>query len=177
MSADSSLSFHRLIPDPLRGDPFSHPSGSSAAARLVPFSNRKEPAGCPGLVPSGPVSWATFAYARRSLLSSRSRAPTSKILEARKYSVPGRVHSVYNIFGWSRGDAASNPLRTHGTVESPAKLSFIAQITTGRAAASNQSNWFSQPLYLAGDDSPKFMGTAFAPVPGTSAGAHRHCPR
>jgi len=45
------------------------------------------------------------------------RVPTSAMAEARKYSVPARVHSVHKNSGWSRGNAASNPSRTHGTPE------------------------------------------------------------
>ena len=59
----------------------------------------------------------------------------------RKRSVPGRVHSVSKSCG-SRCAAArcgANPLLTHGTVESPAKLSLRHYLESARAAASNQS--------------------------------------
>jgi hypothetical protein len=66
--------------------------------------------------------------------------------KARKRSVPGRVHSIEKNFGWSRGHAASNPLWTHGMVESPLKLLPGAQNVMRKAAASNQPRWFCQPL-------------------------------
>jgi len=47
----------------------------------------------------------------------------------RKLSVPGRVHSVSKSCGYQEAflPPKSNPFLTHGTVESPAKLSYAAQ--------------------------------------------------
>src|SRR5437879_1058491 len=80
-------------------DPFSHPYGSSATGE----SDRKDRSG------------ARCARAQPALRGSG------------KHSVPGRVHSILKELWLARGSRlkrwllASNPLRTHGTVESPLK--------------------------------------------------------
>ena len=138
--ANSSLRFRRLIPDPVRGDPFSHPSGSSAWVELD-YQLRTERNQQVALAWFPPARFLGHPFLRPAAHSCQAahRAPTAGTAAARKRSVPGRVHSVYKNFGWSRGYAAANPLWTHGTVESPAKLSFVAQLANRSVAASNQS--------------------------------------
>jgi len=105
------------------------------------------------------------------------RVPTSAMAEARKYSVPARVHSVHKNSGWSRGNAASNPSRTHGTVESPAAVCSWRNICLReRRRLQSVLRVLPTPL-LAGGDAPKIMGSALALPRGTSAGDHRRCGR
>jgi len=68
---DPNLLFRGSISDPpTGGDPFSHPSGSSAVARrsLAHLSNRKELAGRPDLAPSGSVFLGTAGLRPRCAL-------------------------------------------------------------------------------------------------------------
>jgi hypothetical protein len=56
----------------------------------------------------------------------------SRFSGTRKRSVPVRVHSVYKSFGFVVACyqvPTSNPFLTHGTVESPAKLSSSSLIS------------------------------------------------
>jgi hypothetical protein len=58
-------------------------------------------------------------------------APNPDSSGSRKRSVPVRVHSVRKNSGFTGPGClapASNPLLTHGTVESPAKLSLAASL-------------------------------------------------
>ena len=104
----SSFDFGRLLDEPLlhRGDPFSHPSGSSAVDKnssVLSFLYIK--------------NFFVFVFLAIDLRPSRFSG-------TRKPSVPVRVHSVRESFGFtdSRCQApASNPLLTRDTVESPAK--------------------------------------------------------
>ena len=126
-----------------RGDPFSHPSGSSAwrqVRAIHPPLNRK---GGPAATPLRLVSCAPSAYPLRPGSASASEdiffrcmicfhLPAwcpSGFCGTRKRSVPGRVHSVGKSFGFAGSCCqapASNPLWTHGTVESPIKYLLAA---------------------------------------------------
>jgi hypothetical protein len=116
-----------------RGDPFSHPSGSSALRpiRSTSNSNRKERAEMapgPGSLRLGFLGQLSFILQPPWLASCRwtGRAPNPEITPgSRKRSVPGRVHSAPERCGsqapfWPR----SNPLLTHGAVESPVNFFF-----------------------------------------------------
>src|ERR1017187_6329091 len=98
---DSFLSFLLFDSDAsptLGGDPFSHPSGSSVSRRI-----RVRPPSAAG----------------RLSPAHRARPPPGRP-EARKRSVPNRVHAVVNDW-WlaSPHGSASNVSLTHGSVESP----------------------------------------------------------
>jgi hypothetical protein len=108
------------------GDPFSHPSGSSA---VEPYLNRREPMPCgSGLSPARFVG--TFRLLQR-VPQSKPRLgvlrPIPVVPGSRKLSVPGRVHSVQRVYGFLRRgkpSPKSNPFVTHGTVESSANLFY-----------------------------------------------------
>jgi hypothetical protein len=92
-------------------------------------SNRKERAGLLQVpTPSGSVVLVTSLLLLRPLVgksqSHWSRAQSRLTPGSRKPSVPGRVHSVPESCGSQAALGAlpgSNPLLTHGTVESPTK--------------------------------------------------------
>jgi len=90
-----------------RGDPFSHPSGSSAG-------NQESFSGL--LVLLLKASWSL------SFLQLHLRP--SHYCGTRKLSVPFRVHSLEKNFGFPKpfSSSESNPLLTHGAVESPANF-------------------------------------------------------
>jgi hypothetical protein len=97
---------------------------------LIPISNRKERAGsCSrSRLPPARFCWSpVFYHCRRPSGKPQWHWPQRPILVhpgSRKLSVPVRVHSVPKSCG-CQGAATlpgSNPLLTHGTVESPAKF-------------------------------------------------------
>src|SRR5271166_4923769 len=98
----SNPSFRLMIPDlPQRGDPFSHPSGSSASLADVlvgPLSTRKEPAGLlRSELPPARFSWSTVLLPHAPILASACVHPLCAHPAtggSRKRSVPVRVHSV-----------------------------------------------------------------------------------
>ena len=150
-----------------RGDTFSHPSGSSAWLRpisLTSISNRKEwGRDCSrSPTPSGSVFLVHCLFITATpLLASRSDtglAPNpGSPRGSRKRSVPGRVHSIPKSCGSQTAAALprSNPLLTHGTVESPAKL-FFAVSKEQRATAPNQALGLGCPTpFLVGGGSQK----------------------
>jgi hypothetical protein len=107
----SCFDFGHLLDGPLlhRGDPFSHPSGSSAADEKA-F-----------------LFFLLFLYIKSFFVFIFDSFPCAHPASGgtRKPSVPVRVHSVRESFGFadSRCQApASNPFLTRDTVESPAKL-------------------------------------------------------
>ena len=121
--------------EPLRagGDPFSHPSGSSASVRPMFRSPTFEPKGAGrdyarSRLPPARFSRSPVFYHWHCLCSKPPwhwpRAQSRFSPGSRKPSVPGRVHSVPESCGSQAAFAlpGSNPLLTHGTVESPAKL-------------------------------------------------------
>jgi len=114
-----------------RGDSFSHPSGSSAAGPVSRFAQfrteRSGPDGSGSQLPPARFCWATHLYSRSPRLASRGRAgpaPNPGLPGSRKRSVPDRVHSMPKSSGSPKASRlpGSNPLLTHGTVESPAKF-------------------------------------------------------
>jgi len=121
--------------EPLRtgGDPFSHPSGSSASWRSMvrtPFfrTERSGPGRWQVPTPFGSVFLVTGLLPRPLPFWPAAVALASRPIlvtpGSRKLSVPGRVHSVPESCGsqvaWGR--PGSNPFLTHDTVESPAKF-------------------------------------------------------
>ena len=120
-------------PTERRGDPFSHPSGSSALRRPISLDLNFEPKGAGrdcsrSRLPPARFSWSPVFYSCRPILgkpqSHWPRAQSRRVPGSRKLSVPGRVHSVPKSCGSQAALCApgSNPLLTHDTVESPAKL-------------------------------------------------------
>jgi hypothetical protein len=153
-----------------RGDPFSHPSGSSAWGADVLAEPYFEPKGAgrdcsrPRLPPAR-FSWSAVLLPQAPALASACvHRPCAHPATGgtRKRSVPGRVHSVSKSCGSRSAPArwGANPFLTHGTVESPAKLSLRHCIESARAAASNQSPGLCvQPLSLANGGSHKFSAS------------------
>ena len=121
-----------------RGDPFSHPSGSSArwqVRAIHPTLNRKELGGnAQSQFPPARLFCSTVRIALGAVLVKSdpatmncfhlSPARPTRGCESRKRSVPLRVHSVFKRSGFVSPLSAltSNPFLTHGSVESPAKV-------------------------------------------------------
>ena len=127
-----SIPYLPLRPTGRRGDPFSHPSGSSALRRPISLDLNFEPKGAdrtsPARLPPARFSWSPVFYSCRPILgkpqSHWPRAQSRRVPESRKLSVPGRVHSAPKRCGSRAALCApgSNPLLTHDTFESPVKL-------------------------------------------------------
>jgi len=138
-SVDSNPSFLLADSDLLRGgDPFSHPSGSSAPAFEFPFLK------------------VLFSELFDPVADHWIRHPIP-IPGSRKRSVPVRVHSVSKELWFaaaSRPSASNLPL-THGTVESPAKLFSTVKVLEecGRLqsvprALTNPFHWLTTALQI-----------------------------
>ena len=123
---------------------------------LTSISNRKERDGHP--IPDSlrlGFSWSAFSYSGGFHGASRQctgSAPNPGFPGSRKLSVPGRVHSAPKScrFPPASAPSGSNPFLTHGTVESPAKLSLRqSSLKLKRVAAPNQPTG-SKPNPFAG---------------------------
>ena len=151
LELNSNPSFLLLIPDLAShgGDPFSHPSGSSAQ--------------------------------ELHLKSLRSGHPIPSPRDPENVQCRARVHSVAKEFWFAPGPfaaRASNPLLTHGSVESLSKAFSDHSVGSGaesgrlqsvpRALFTNPSRWLAAALLKS------FI--ACWPVPGTSAFDRSGCP-
>jgi hypothetical protein len=95
-----------------------------------PISNRKKPARIDSWLRLLPARfWSNISLTKRARLDKRvgphPRGAHPALGGTRKLSVPGRVHSVAESFGFRKAAALpcqSNPFLTRGTVESPAKF-------------------------------------------------------
>ena len=144
----SNLSFRLLIPDRCRR--FFISEAIRSVTHLVLAPDRED--------------FLSFLYKLPRLclgLSCDQPVRPSRFCGTRKRSVPVRVHSVSKSSGFADASSkppASNPLLTHGTVESPAKH-FLKQFhcplkeECGRLQSVLRA--LRQPLSLAGGRAPK----------------------